>query len=110
LNATHEQLLVREKQAERAALLSGLAHEMNTPVGVCVTAASNLSDRTLDVVELSRAGRLTRSELDRYADHSSELASSLVKNLQRVSQLIENYRSVAGDVMPFPDDSTMKKP
>jgi signal transduction histidine kinase len=102
LNATHEQLVIREKQAERAALLSGLAHEMNTPVGVCVTAASNLSDRTLDVVELSRAGRLTRSELDRFADYSSELASSLVKNLQRVSQLIENYRKVAGGELMHP--------
>jgi 7TM diverse intracellular signalling len=107
LAQTYEQLLVTEKQAQRAVLLSGLAHEMNTPVGICVTAASNLNDRTLDVVERSRLGSLTRSELDRFAHFSSELANSLVSNLQRVSNLIDKYKSLLVEA-PFGTDETKK--
>jgi hypothetical protein len=40
-------------------LVSGVAHEINTPVGICVTAASFLQMKTTEVT-----GRLTEGELE----------------------------------------------
>lgn len=94
LRSTQEQLIAQEKQAALAQVLSGLAHEMNTPIGVCVTAASNLSERAQNVVDATKAGNLTRSELDRFAGTASELSQSLVTNLQRVSGLIHDAKQL----------------
>jgi K+-sensing histidine kinase KdpD len=91
-----------------ARVLADLAHQMNTPLGVCVTAASTLADRTQHVVAATASGTLTRSELDQFATTADALVQSLVANLQRVSRLVRHTEQASAAAhaqapAPLPD-------
>ena len=66
LEKTRDQLVQSEKMAALGELVAGVAHEINTPVGVGVTAASFLDAKTNEVKKIYEAGELKRSELENY--------------------------------------------
>jgi signal transduction histidine kinase len=78
-------------------LVAGIAHEINTPVGVGVTAASFLEMKTRETAALLAAGNLQRSQLEKYFDTALEAATSLLTNLNRAADLIRSFKQVAAD-------------
>ena len=76
-----ESALARQRAITQA--VTGLAHELNTPLGVCVTAASHLQD-------LARPGNgpLSSEEL-------REPAALLDANLARAVELVEAFSAIA---------------
>ncbi len=51
-------------------LVAGVAHEVNTPVGVCVTAASFLDDKAKEFAKMFKLGRLKDKDYVKYIDLS----------------------------------------
>jgi signal transduction histidine kinase len=97
LHETRGQLVESEKMASLGGLVAGVAHEINTPLGISVTAASHLSDRLGIFKQRYQDGKLTRSEFDSFiaeADASSDLVG---RNLQRASELVRSFKRVAAD-------------
>ena len=97
LNETQAQLIENEKMAALGSLVSGVAHEINTPVGVCVTAASSLSEATNDFKKNVQEGRLKKSVLDSFVSKSEDVTKLIVSNLLRAADLISNFKQVAVD-------------
>jgi len=97
LSQAQDQLIQSEKMASLGGLVAGVAHEINTPVGIGVTAASHLEDRTKAMLEEFRGGALKRASLEEYLGVCDESAHMILTNLRRASDLIRSFKQVAVD-------------
>lgn len=77
--------------------MAGVAHEINTPIGIGVTAASYLSERSRSLAQRFEAGSLTREELAKFIAQSNDSAAMVLSNLQRAAELIRSFKQVAVD-------------
>lgn len=97
LKAAQGQLIQSEKMASLGGLVAGVAHEINTPIGMCVTAASYLLDKLEHYSQLYENDSLTRAEFEELLDTSKESASILFSNINRAAELIRGFKQVAVD-------------
>jgi signal transduction histidine kinase len=97
LKEAQAQLVQSEKLASLGALVAGIAHEINTPVGVSVTAASTLQAGAGRLKEQYASQSLKRSELENFVSLAEESTRILLKNLQRAADLIQSFKQVAVD-------------
>ncbi len=97
LSRTQEQLVESEKMAALGGLVAGIAHEINTPLGVSVTAISHLAEQ-IDLFEKEyNIGKLKKSSLENLLFDAKESSGILSRNLQRASDLINNFKQIAVD-------------
>jgi signal transduction histidine kinase len=97
LKLAQSQLVQSEKRASLGSLVAGVAHEINTPVGVGVTAASTLQEWAQRLAAQHKDGKLTRSELERFISVCLDSTQILMTNLQRAAELIRSFKQVAVD-------------
>jgi len=97
LQATQHKLVESEKMAALGGLVAGVAHEINTPVGIGITAASLLAEKTAAFFETYQSGKMKRSELEKFLDTAMQSSSMVLGNLQRAADLIEGFKQVAVD-------------
>ncbi|MEN6411856.1 MAG: PocR ligand-binding domain-containing protein [Veillonellales bacterium] len=97
LQETQTQLIQHERLASLGGLVAGIAHEINTPVGTGVTAASYLEQETRATAKLFDSGKLKKSDLANYLAKSMDAAQILLLNLRRASELILSFKRVAVD-------------
>jgi CHASE2 domain-containing sensor protein/signal transduction histidine kinase len=97
LKTTQKQLVESEKYAALGSMVAGIAHEVNTPVGNSLMAASILDNATNKFKESFDLGELKKSSLQAYLEKSKSSSEILLANLQRAAELIENFKQVAVD-------------
>jgi signal transduction histidine kinase len=92
---THKRLIEAEKMASLGVMVAGIAHEINTPVGVGVLAASTLQHQTRKLVTSFAERRMTQSDLNGYLEASAAGTDLIASSLERVGRLIASFRRVA---------------
>lgn len=97
LEKTKDKLVQSEKMASLGGLVAGVAHEINTPVGIAVTAASFIRDKTRDIQELYNSGNLKKSSLESYLKNMDEVSLAILMNMERAATLIKSFKQVSVD-------------
>lgn len=97
LENTQGQLIQSEKMASLGTLTAGVAHEINTPLGIIVTSISLLKEKTDEVKGQFSQGTLRKSAMSKFFDAIEKSSDMSTKALERVLTLLGNFKQVAAD-------------
>ncbi|HJV01905.1 MAG TPA: HAMP domain-containing sensor histidine kinase [Burkholderiaceae bacterium] len=97
LRRTQESLLQAERLASLGGLVAGVAHEINTPVGIALTSASVLLEATEKVHQAIEGGNIKKSDITRYVETAGESTRLIMNNAYRAAHLIHSFKQIAVD-------------
>ncbi|MGR0186492.1 PAS domain-containing sensor histidine kinase [Azospirillum aestuarii] len=97
LKETQNSLVQAEKMASLALLVAGVAHEINTPVGIAYSCSTHLASKTRSLTEAFAKGAMKKSDLTAYVAAAGESSRLIEQNLTRAAELIQSFKRVAVD-------------
>ncbi len=97
LSSAQQLLMSKEKLAALGALVAGIAHEINTPLGNCLLTSTTLKEQTNRFLHQLEAGTLKRSGLNHFTTALSEANDMLTRNLLTASELVSSFKQVSVD-------------
>ena len=96
--ASAQEALVRQgKLAALGGLVAGVAHEVNTPLGVAVTAVSLTVEQAAELEAMVANGWLSKSGLQRLVTSLRESTGLARTNMERAAALVQSFKRVAVD-------------
>lgn len=97
LRNTQKQLVEAEKMASLGGLVAGVAHEINTPLGISVTAASSMHRDFALLQKKYSNDALKKTDLESFFANAEQACNILNTNLQRAADLVRSFKQVAVD-------------
>ncbi|WP_135546391.1 HAMP domain-containing sensor histidine kinase [Paenibacillus cymbidii] len=97
LQNAQKQLVQSEKMVALGSLVAGISHEINTPVGIGVTAVSFLDQKTNEFAVSFRENKVKRSDVETYLRTIGDSIAIIRTNLQRASDLVRSFKQVSVD-------------
>jgi signal transduction histidine kinase len=95
LTLAKDSLVQSEKMASLGQLVAGVAHEVNTPLGICVTSTSALKDKVEELIVVMDSEKLTKSMLSKSLKLFVEYQDIIERSLNKAVDLIRGFKSVA---------------
>lgn len=94
-NMAMEQVIQSEKLSSLGSMVAGITHEINTPIGVSVTTTSFLEEQSKKIKKALEDGSITKNQLIEYLKEEDESLKIIRLSLDRVSDLIVNFKQMA---------------
>ena len=95
LTLAKDQLVQSEKMASLGQLVAGVAHEVNTPLGICVTSITALKEKIDALKHAVDSQELTKSHLSNTLNVLTEYQLIIERSLNKSVELIRGFKSVA---------------
>lgn len=97
LHQFQRQMVQNEKMASLGDMVAGVAHEVNTPIGLGVTASTMMLDRLNHLEKEFESKSLKASTLAKFIAEGQENLNIIYRNLNRAAELISSFKQVAVD-------------
>ncbi|WP_171045698.1 tetratricopeptide repeat protein [Pseudoalteromonas rubra] len=104
LTATQSTLVEAQKMASLGRLVSGVAHELNTPLGTAITANSVLTQSLRSFKDKLDSGKLTLSDAQAFIEVSESSAQLMDGNTTRAAQLVKRFKQASAHEYVSSDD------
>ncbi len=97
LKNTQVHLVQQEKLASLGGVVAGVAHEINTPLGIAKTGTSFHQDLLNKIKKQFDDKTLTASSMNEYILKGIEASQAVSHNLERAIDLVQNFKHAAVD-------------
>ncbi len=97
LEHAQTELLDKEKMAALGGLVASITHEINTPIGISVTAASHLQESVKQFNQAYANEDVSHDDFEQYQKEVAECSQLMLTNLERASKLIKSFKQVSVD-------------
>ncbi|MDT9001863.1 ATP-binding protein [Paucibacter sp. APW11] len=92
LGEARQRLVAQARRVALGAMVAGVAHEVNTPLGNSMMAVSTLHEEALRLSGELQSRQLRRSSLAQYLERCAQAGDLLRRSLLRVLGLVQRYR------------------
>ncbi len=90
-------LIQSEKLAALSHIVAGVAHEVNTPIGVCVTTNSFLKGELEKLISSFEGNQMSKKALMEFLLKLDESIGIIDNNLVRTVELVQSFKQIAVD-------------
>ena len=97
LRITQNELVQSEKLASLGAIVVGISHEINTPIGNAITLSSLLAQQLEELRRQIRAGKISKTALESWLAFATETNALVDRSVNRVAGLISSFKQLAID-------------
>jgi len=97
IRRAQEELARAERLSSLGVMIAGLAHEINTPIGIGMTAATHLLGNVQAIRDKAEARTMTRTDWSNFMADAETSADILSKNLRRAGDLVRSFRRLSAD-------------
>lgn len=97
LKLTQNKLIESEKMAYLGGLVAGVAHEINTPIGIIVSASSYLEEQVNKFLKDYKENKISHTIFNKFCNEALKSTKLLLTNSFRASNLIKSFKQVAVD-------------
>lgn len=97
LEDTRHELVQSEKMVSLGRMVAGFAHELNTPIGIAVGAASHMSMVVKEIETQIQAEEVREEDLTANLDAIHIAADLTLSNLQRAARLMQSFKRTSAD-------------
>ena len=98
LKTTQSKLIESEKMSAMTTLVAGMAHQLNTPIGVGVTTISLIKDKveqfSLDV----KKGGITKGKLNQLLESVTEATGLALNTMNKTANLVAQFKLVSAQL------------
>lgn len=97
LHQYQQELVEAQKMSSLGDMVAGIAHEINTPVGLVITSTSMVQDALAAMAEKFEQKKMTSSDFERFLLSSKDNLTLIERNIQRTADLVARFQQLAMD-------------